>query len=221
MYKGLGIIPAAGVGARWGNYPKFLLPCGDREWMLDRAIRCMPTDKVAVIYGDETERELYNHVNRCGLMNAVLFARNKNMDLDFWGSMLAGMQYEAEYYYFTMPDTYIPKETFLRFDRQRDFVMGVHYADNPTRYGMIRGKRVVNKEDGEPGLAWGTLGWSKKVRDLWLEADLKTYTDAINLAMEKFEHLFVSMEYYYDMATWNDYVRFVYHIERLYAMDVP
>ena len=48
--KKLAIVPAGGLGSRWGGYPKFLLPCGDREWMLDHVIRSFPPDveKVAL-----------------------------------------------------------------------------------------------------------------------------------------------------------------------------
>lgn len=207
MHK-IGIVPAAGVGARWGYYPKFLLPCGEREWLLDRTIRAMPCERVNVIYGDATGVEIANHIDRTGLNDKVLLRPNERMDLDFFGSMLAGMEDEADYYYFGMPDTYWPVETFQEM-RNPGISLGVHYTDRPERFGMIRGGQIVNKQAGAPGQAWGLLGWDRDVRDLWVSAHLETYTEAINLAMQEFRVTTIPMAYYYDMATFADYAAFI------------
>jgi len=206
--KKLGIIPAAGVGARWGYYPKFLLPCGEREWFLDRAIRAMPCDMVVVIYSEITELEIINHLSRCDLHDRTILRKNLHMEYDFYGSILSALQIEADYYYFAMPDTYWPAKTFSEMPMD-GISLGVHRTATPERFGVIRDGIVVNKQMGEPGLAWGLLGWDKNVRDLWLATHLETYTDAINLAMQECKHHAVPMEYYYDMASFQDYAKFI------------
>lgn len=207
MYK-IGVIPAAGYGARWGYYPKFLLPCGSKIWLLDRAMRLFPCNDVAVVVSDQTRNEVYNHLSRCRLLERAIILENKHMKFDFWGSMLAALEIEADYYYFTMPDTYCPRFVFEKMPTE-GFSMGVFYTETPERFGVLRGDEVINKTEGAPGLAWGMLGWDKAIRDLWRSAGLTTYTDAINLAIETTGAHTVEMAYYYDMAGWGDYVEFV------------
>jgi hypothetical protein len=207
--KKIGIVPAAGMGSRWGGYSKFLLPCGDREWLLDRTIRVFPNvDKVVVTYNEFTMESIVEHLVRTKLSDLVSMKENANMEKDFYGSMLVGMAEEADYYYFAMPDTFFPARTFSLMPPY-GISLGVHRTETPERYGVIRDGKVVNKEPGEPGLAWGVLGWDKDVRDLWLASDVDTYTDAINLALESCEVKLIPMLYYYDFATWFDYVEFI------------
>jgi hypothetical protein len=204
----IGIIPAAGVGSRWGGYPKFLLPCGEREWLLDRAIKTMPAEKVVIVYGDATGAEIVRHIDRCNLNERVSLRSNERMDLDFWGSILAGLEEYADYYYFAMPDTYPDISVFGEFPMD-GISLGLHQTNMSERFGMLRNGAIVNKQMGKPGLAWGVLGWSREVRDLWLAAHLETYTDAINLAMQELPWHGFKMEYYFDMANFESYVDFL------------
>ena len=208
----IGIVPAAGLATRWGYYPKFLLPCGDREWLLDRTIKAMPADKIIVVYGDDTGPEIAHHLGRQGLTDNIVLRPNDRMDLDFFGSILAGIEDYADYYYFGMPDTYWPLDVFPKMG-ERGITLGVHYTENSQRYGMIRDGIVINKQLGEPGMAWGLLGWNTEVRDLWLHSRLENYTDAINLAMQECKTQIVPMDYYYDMASFSDYVDFLKELE--------
>lgn len=204
----LGIVPAAGVGKRWGYYPKFLLPCGEREWLLDRAIRAMPCEHVAVVYSDSTETEIVRHLARRKLNDRVILLKNLHMDWDIYGSMHAANQVEADYYYFGMPDTYWPLDVFTRMGLP-GISLGLHQTDNPERFGMLRNGTIVNKQLGQPGAAWGLLGWDREVRDLWNVTYLEGYTEAINLAMQECTWHSIPMDYYYDMASFNDYVNFI------------
>jgi len=204
----IGIVPAAGVGSRWGGFPKFLLPVGDREWLLDRTINAMPVDKVIVVYGEETDSAIVHHIDRCGLNDKVILRPNEHMELDFYGSILAGIEDYADYYYFGMPDTYWPLNVFPKMGG-RGITLGVHYTEKSDRFGMIRDGVVVNKQLGAPGMAWGLLGWNKEVRDLWLSTHLENYTDAINLAMQECNTQIIPMDYYYDMARFEDYANFI------------
>lgn len=204
----IGIVPAAGVGKRWGHYPKFLLPCGDREWLLDRTVRAMPCARVVVVYSEATRAELAAHVTRTGLQEKVILKPNECMDLEMYGSMLTGIQEEADYYYFGMPDTYWPFSIFETMGKP-GMTLGLHHTEMPERFGMLRGRRVIDKQPGPPGQAWGVLGWDRDVRDLWLHARIETYTQAINLAIQECGLQTVAMDYYYDMASFGDYAAFV------------
>jgi len=206
--KKLGVVPAAGLGSRWGGYPKFLLPCGDKEWLLDRTIRMFPAENSVVIYGDVTMVEVVSHLERCNLLSKVMLTKNKRMHLDFWGSILAALEFEADYYYFAMPDTYPDPAVFAEMEGG-GICLGMHYTTTPERYGVMRNGVIVNKDAGEPGWAWGVLGWSREVRDLWMQAHLETYTQAINLAIQEVGHKTLPMVYYYDMASFEDYAKFI------------
>lgn len=209
MTDSIGVIPAAGLGSRWGGYPKFLLPCGNGQWLLDRTLKMFPVHQSVVVYGDVTLNYIVDHLDRCGKMDDVILCRNTRMDLDFWGSILAALEIEADYYYFAMPDTYPDPGPFYEMIGTKGISLGTHWTLMPERFGVIRNGRAVNKSAGEPGWAWGTLGWTKEVRDLWLYSALENYTQAINLAIQEYGLNCFPMAYYYDMATWEDYARFV------------
>jgi len=206
--KKIGVIPAAGYGKRWGYYPKFLLPCGDKNWLLNHSIELFPCDEIVITVSDQTRHDICSHITRSSITKNFSILDNTHMELDFWGSMLAALEVEADYYYFTMPDTYCPKGIFEQMP-ETGFSLGVFQTDKSERFGMLRDGVVINKQMGEPGLAWGMLGWDKKVRDLWRVSALETYTDAINLALQEFSSTQIEMEYYYDMATWIDYIKFI------------
>jgi len=211
MKRHLGIIPIAGFGTRWGIYPKCLLPCGDREWLLDRAIRSFPgtVHRVVVVTSPQTHSTVASHIRSQELADHCVYVENTKMHLDFYGSILTALEFEADYYYFAMPDTFFPSKVFTEF-KDTGISLGVHFTENPERYGMIRENRIVNKEKGNPGLAWGVLGWSKEIRDLWLQDDgITNYTQAINAAIAEFDVTVPVMDYYFDMATWMDYVEFI------------
>lgn len=203
----IGIIPAAGFGKRWGNYPKFLLPCGEREWLLDRTINAMPCECV-IVYSKETINEIYGHIKRCGLKDKVIMTEQKEAVGDIFGAIRAGLQIEADYYYFAMPDTYYPPGVF---DKMRDpgITLGLHYTDTPERFGVLRNGFVIDKKAGLPGLAWGLLGWDRDVRRLWLDSKLEKGVDAINLAMQVYGFGTIKMEYYYDMTNFEQYKQFL------------
>ena len=207
--KSIGIIPAAGLGSRWGGYPKFLLPYGEKKWLLDRTIESFPSnvESIVVVYSESTLEPIVNHLHRTS-WKGVNIKENLNMDLDFYGSILAGIEEEADFYYFAMPDTFFPTKTF-KLMAPYGISLGVHDTDMPERYGIIRDGKVVNKQAGEPGQAWGVLGWDKEVRNLWLNSDVDNYTDAINLALGAVKSKVIPMDFYYDFASWSDYVEFL------------
>lgn len=210
--KKVGIIPAAGLGLRWGRFPKFILPCGDREWMLDHTIKAFPEDvsRIYIVHSPETLMEIVHHLWRCDYLAGeipITLIENKNMDLGLWGSFLAGLAFEADYYYFAMPDTYFPHGVFEQMEGT-GIRFGAFYTEEPERFGMIRGDKIIDKQEGEFGWAYGIIGWDRKIRDFWLASQFTSHTSALSSAM-KIGYETIQMEFYQDFATWNDYVEFV------------
>jgi len=200
----LGIVPVAGAGKRWGGYPKFLLPCGEKEWFLDRAARQMPCDRVVIVAGSETLSFITEHIHRSRLHNVTVVTQ-KN-DWDIYGAIHEALQFEADYYYLSMPDTYLNPKVFKKMD---GFSLGAFWTDKPERFGIIRNNKVFDKQPGLPGWAWGCVGFHAPVRDLWLSKGEMNFPTAINSAIEKFGLNMIEMPFYYDMAEWKDYVQFI------------
>ncbi len=207
--KSIGIVPAAGIGSRWGLYPKFLLPIGERKWLINETIRRFPktVDAVVIVYSQATLPFIARHIAQTQVeKNIVLVEQRKEWDI--YGAMHAGMTIEADYYYFAMPDTMLPDGTLEKMS-PFGISLACHTTDQSERFGMLRDDRVVNKRPGKPGLAWGALGWDSKVRDLWLDKAMIDYTAAINLALAETQSKIVLMDYYHDFATWDDYAKYI------------
>jgi dTDP-glucose pyrophosphorylase len=212
----LGVIPAAGEGSRWGGYYKELLPIGNRGWMLDRIITCMNNAQNILIVSSKNKINAHvQHLESHGFTN-ILYTIQRRTDLDIFGAIYESLKIPGDYNLFAMPDTYIPENTFQHhFDK--DFHVGVFKTTTPERFGVLSSDRTfVNKQNLSGGqyLAWGTLVWSKRVAEFWRELKpLPDYTEAINLAIQEFGLNTFLMDYYYDLATWADYVEFIDRIE--------
>lgn len=204
----LGIIPAAGEGRRWGGFQKMLLPIGDGEWLIDRAIRALQfggCKRIVVVTNPLSLAPLASHL--IGKYQNLSFILNARMDLDFYGSILATFPLSGDLNYFVMPDTYFSEGIFLDIP-DGDFVIGTHRTKTPERFGAILNGQVVNKPnhlDKKTYDAWGCLVWSKEIATIWAEAELTNYTDAINYAIEEKGVKTFDMGYYHDMATFQDY----------------
>ena len=118
-----------------------------------------------------------------------------------------------------MPDTIFPNEVFnrsfreVRYGTPIDFYIGTHTTRFPDRFGVLVGEKMINKSkelpQGKRYLAWGTLVWTKKVVEYWIANPPDDYNEAINVAMENFKWNTFHMQYYYDMATWKDYIGYI------------
>lgn len=213
-----GVIPAAGKGSRWGGYFKELLPLTSRRWLLNEAIYNMynanASRVVVVTRHDKVATHAYHLV---GMENIIYTIQEDNLDI--YGAMKASYVVKGKYNLFQMPDTYVPPSIFTRMlepDKTNDIVpfqIGVHRTRNPERFGIIHDGEVINKDirlnNGDEYMAWGTLFWTDDVIKYWIDLDVKTYTQAIQTAMDKFKWRTLEMEYYYDMASFADYSRFL------------
>ena len=200
MASKLGIIAAAGKAVRFGGALKELLPCdvnGSLLWRHSNVI-LRGMDQVIITNQDKIGVHARHIVTRC---QPLL----QHYQQDIWGAIRTGIQFPADEYYFVMADTYIPFVPAL----QNDLTLGAFYTDMPERFGMIRDAGIVNKEAGEPGMAWGCFSFSNDVADYWRQEKFKSYTHALNMAMVYFGYDVEEMPYYYDMATFEDYREFL------------
>lgn len=211
-----GIIPAAGKGSRWGGYLKCLLPCGDGDWLINRTIRAMiqgGADRCVIVCNHETIGPIAAHLT--GKFDLPIYYAIQRGGRGIWGAIAEALPLCDGRVLFAMPDTYIPLDVFERMSGA-PFELGLFKTRTPERFGVLRGDQIVNKCNtfgaGEFD-AWGVLGWSDAVTRYWMQYDdkigMETYTQALNLAIDAFGFQSVEMPYYYDMATFDDYRRFL------------
>lgn len=210
MVKCVGICLAGGKAERWNHYPKEMLPIGNGQTLLDRTIKALRDGGADRIMFMTSKEKAQMHVNHLGGSVDYFIKTSENM----WDSMAVSFQYEADKYLFAMPDTYIPEDTFADF-MDGDFSLGVFETGMPERFGVVTENGVVNKQKLPAGLynAWGALGWTDKVVEYWKSIEVDTYTDAINAAMIRFGYKLKQMDYYFDLASWKDYVSLLREVE--------
>jgi hypothetical protein len=210
----LGVIPVAGKGSRWGGYYKELLPSGNREWLLDRTIKSMKVggaDKICIV---TNQSKISTHVSHINSKYENIFYVIQKEKKDIWGAMLASLSYSEDINLFAMPDTYFPINCFDReYSLNKDFWIGTHKTKFPERFGILLEDKVINKSKSLPKnreyMAWGSLVWSSSVSLFWMQEQPDTYTQAINMALSRFDYGTFDMGYYNDMATWEDYQIFL------------
>lgn len=211
MYK-LGVIPAGGKGERWGGYLKEMLPINRGDWFIDHSIKAMTyygdADAILIITNPVKVGSLANHLT--GKHGVPIYYAVEDKGLDIWGGIEECFAYPADRYLFAMPDTYYPLSAFLYLP-EGDFLMGTFKTNKPERFGVISNGHVVNKKAQPPGeyKAWGTLVWSAACVELWRERKPATYTEAINMALDLYGIMSYEMDYYFDMATFEDYREFL------------
>jgi dTDP-glucose pyrophosphorylase len=207
----LGIVPAAGEGLRWGGYFKELLPINDKKWLIDETINSMKlagTTKFLVISNESKIGTHVKHLNKFKDIN-IYFSIQKHQK-DIWGAIMESFPLAEEYNLFSMPDTYIPRNSFI-YPFEKDFYLGVFKTKNTERFGILYNGLVVNKEKLPNSLynAWGILVWSKNCVNFWLKENPETYTEAINIAIDNFGLNTFNIDFYYDFASWKDYKDFL------------
>ena len=213
MYK-LGVIPAAGKGSRWGGYHKELLPCGSGRLLIDHTIEAMAlggADAFLVVASREKIGTLARHISQKHEGKQVYYAIQRGAN-DIWSAIVESFQIPADVYMFAMPDTLYSK-SFFDFDMTSNFVLGLFTTEMPERFGTLRNRQIVNKEPGDDDsyMAWGTLVWSHECVQFWRAAQPENYTDAINRAIDKFGLHGIGMDFYHDMATYEDYHDYLLH----------
>ncbi len=198
----IGIIPAAGTANRFNGIYKELLPVSDNRSIIDYTVNAMldgKADQIIVVTSTRKIAALSEY-------KPELLYTIQTEGGDIFGAMLAGIKYNADEYIFGMPDTIYSIGTFNRA-LDCDFMLGTFSTDQPLRFGMLRENKIVNKQPGDNGEAWGVLIWSAKVAQYWRDnaARINTYTQAINEAMSKFGYSTFKLKFYYDVSCFWDY----------------
>jgi len=205
----LGIVPAGGKAKRFDGCLKEMLPCGKDQLMIDRTISAFNlggADKVLVL---TTAEKIGIHAAHLGAGYDYRIGRDT-----LWHSIMEAFAFKADWYLFAMPDTYYPMDVFDHSEMHRtDFNIGWFETMVPCRFGVLMDGEILEKPKLGTGIyrAWGTLCWTNKVVDLWLNNldKINEHTDAFNLAIKEFGYQDYKMAYYHDMATWEDYSAFI------------
>jgi len=112
---------------------------------------------------------------------------------------------------FSMPDTYTDNPLFPE-ELTDPLELGLFKTENSERFGMLRGThnnddiRIVDKEEGPPGKAWGAFMFNKDVAKLFMNNAYGDHTEALNAAIREFNWGSWPMEIYRDIASFRDYL---------------
>jgi len=130
---------------------------------------------------------------------------------DAWGAIRESFDIPAELTLYAMPDTIFPRDAFRR-PLLAEFNMGLFRTEKSERFGMVNGAGIItDKKEGKSGLAWGLLAWSGQVQSYWRREDsnIQTHTQAFNMATAHYGFDMFELEFYADMASWEDYQKAV------------
>ena len=208
----LGIIPAAGKGERFGGLYKELLPIGDGETLLSRAVdtlEMIPVDSTLVVSSH------YKINAHCAALNgrSVKFAIQRNYDHDAWDAIVESFDIAADWNYYLMPDTWIMKGVIP--EAHADFTLGLFNTWKPERFGVVEDGSIVDKSVTFTGerQAWGVVIWSKRVVEFWKSCDgIDNHTAAFNLAMHEFGYGAFDIPVYVDISCFDDYKGLLQHV---------
>lgn len=205
MFGSVGIIPAAGYATRMDGCQKELLFAPDGITLLHRTYQTMDMCDVVIVVTRPESIEYQMKV----LPPRAVFIQQNGMELI--GAVKTALQLEAHEYCFAMPDTYYPDNVFDR-DLFSSLSLGLFSTDKPERFGVYENRYIRDKDTelvGTQQKAWGVLMWDDDVADLWRNQPFRTFSQALNHALQKYEHTTFNMDYYYDMATFEDYKEFL------------
>ena len=200
MVRTIGIIPAGGAAIRFHGLQKELLPVSETETALERCIYSMflgGTDEIFIITS--------NSRNVTHKTATVIYKDHPKLSDVF----VTAANLTADWYYFAMPDTVYPTNIFA-VKKSAPVMVGAFLTDKPERFGMLRDGQIVDTEKGAPGKAWGALILDSASMIYLARQAVKTYNHTaalnalLNLGYDEFP-----IEYYYDFATYNDYVEYV------------
>ena len=215
-----GIIPAAGMGTRWGNFTKELLPFGDNYWLIDYCIDAMllgEVDRICIISSPEKINTHVQHFLKDKYKDIDIFYVIQKKGLDMWAAVEVALPFTTEVNYFGMPDTIFNKNCFkiMKQNTDLEFIMGTFLTTRPENFGVWWDNKIVNKislsltNPETIYTAWGNFLFTDNIVNLWNIKNIKTYTEAINIAIEEYGFNQASLEYYYDFQNWDEYKKYI------------
>jgi hypothetical protein len=200
----LGILPCAGAASRFHGIDKEILPIREDVLLMDYSVRALKNcDQILVVTIPDKASKLAR------IYPDLLFAI-QILGSDIWGAVYRALQIQANRYFLAMPDTILPETAFSVGQAAIEF--GIFETTTPERFGvldsqerMIRDKDESLRDAMIPFKAWGTIAFSREVADLWLDRDIRTFDQALTLAMQNFNYSTFTLEFYKDIASLDDY----------------
>lgn len=205
----LGIIPAGGLAERFQGVDKELLPISRTDCGLTRCIQTMQLGGANDILLFTNRKKLMNHWNRIKDLQGVRMYAQELRGL--WEVIAEAGKTIAKWYYFAMPDTVFPLNTFMH--DKADVLAGTFITNSPERFGVFHGNVIVDKRpDDGIFTAWGVWIWSEKSMRTLIKTCLETHdlTQALNTIIGSELKTF-PLAYYHDFASFEDYKDFICH----------
>lgn len=212
----LGIIPAAGMGRRFGGAFKELLPISNNETLLSRTLTFLtdiPVDHSLIITSANKYAAHALTADRFG----ALLVQQMYRERDAWDAICESFAYAGDMNYYLQPDTYIPARSNIGEIPEGDFIMGLFTTARPERFGVLFDGAIHDKQDSFRGsiqIAWGLLAWSGAVVEFWKRHNehILTQTQAFNMAIKEFGYNTFKLPFYYDVSCFEDYKRLLEHV---------
>lgn len=205
MIERLGIIPAAGKANRFDGILKEMLPLHDCVTPLKHSLNAMQAAKADAVLLITNREKLMTHANHLHQWRVYYAVQLEHSDI--WGAICESLPIHGRMNYFAMPDTYYPVNVFGGCVDH--FCINWFETNMPERFGVLTEQGIINKMALGTGKykAWGTLAWSSEVAQFWMRNidRIKDYTTAFNMAIDTFGFSLKKMDFYYDMATMDDY----------------
>ena len=210
----LGILPAAGKGARFNGTFKELLPCGDGETLLSRAV-----DNLEMAGVDET-LVITSHykvaAHSMALQNrSVKYAVQRDYSHDVWGAITESFDMSADRNYYIMPDVWMTSGC-LPIETEANFMLGIFTTFSPEHFGVLLNGEIMDKDTTISGVqqAWGAAIWSRNVVRFWKKwaGEIISHTQAFNMAMREFGYDLFEIPEYHDVGTFQAYKELLAHV---------
>lgn len=213
MASPVGIIPASGSATRWNAYPKEMLPIGNGTCLIDSAVEALVlagASRIYVVTNEERVTMQMAHLRRWDDSISIAFLPRKGEPKDIWTAIQTALPFCAEHNLLVMPDTLFPIGA-LDVSIQH-LALWLFETRTPERFGALVDGRIQDKNPllaGSIHRAWGAVGWSRDVAEFWMANEYERFVEALNEAIDHFGYETFPFDYYYDMATWDDYHRWV------------
>lgn len=209
-----GIIPAGGKATRWGGFPKEFLPTGNSWTLLEKMFLLQQralVDRIYLVSSQEKEPLHRWWLESRGWPNISILLADSVKD----AILVALTANGPADYIFSMPDTWTDIPLFPE-TLDKPLMLGIFSTNQSERFGMLRDDVIVDKQQGEPGMAWGAFMFNEDVAKMWLrkQNSYTDHTEMLNAALSEFDWGTWQINTYRDIASYYDYLRL---LEEIYA----
>lgn len=210
------ILPAGGRAERFDGIYKELLPIGQGDFLLSAAIRrgqALGSDRTLVLSSADKVATHARFLARHAAGFAVNLMVRSETDDHLWAALKRVIP-RGEDALLVLPDT--TWTCTERIPEGAEIAFGVFRTDEPWRFSLVQGDRIVTKPADAVGTfeAWGCVWWSARVARFWEREEARRgpypeYDRAFEAAMREFGYGTFRIENYSDLGTWSAYASFV------------